>query len=199
MAKFNFDDFTANLPDAFAKNKDSNNYKLLQIEKHIYDKINGMLQSVFNILDIDNATGAVLDAYGERLNVKRTTDNDKLYLIWLKTRIAQNLSDGSRNSVASALAYVLSTTSDRIRLEVDEETRSVKIVDIPLDVLDEAGCTPEQIKQVVESMLSTGVYVQSAEFTGTFEFGEGENEYDAAKGFADDNGTIGGYFGLLSF
>ena len=40
------------------------------------------------------------------------------------------------------------------------------------------------------------VKVETFAFTGTFEFGEDEYEYDETKGFADDDGTIGGYLGL---
>lgn len=216
MAIFNFDEFAKNLPDAFRKDKESNNYKLLQVEKHIYNLIDAMLQSIYNILDIDNATGAVLDAYGERLNVKRTTDEhlrallesgeiteeeykkraDAQYLIRLKSAISQSMSDGSRDSVAKALAYVLSSTPDRIKL-VEEENNSVRLVDLPMSVLFDAGFTSDQIVKMVEDMLPEGVTVV-AEFTGTFEFADTYGEIDENSGFADLEGTVGGYFGLLN-
>jgi hypothetical protein len=34
-------------------------------------------------------------------------------------------------------------------------------------------------------------------YEGTFEFAEGEGVYDEEKGFADDNGTIGGELGAM--
>ena len=199
MAKFNFDDFAANLPDAFRKDKDSNNYKLLQIEKHIYDKIYNMLYSVDNVLDIDNTTGKALDEiWGSRLNLKRGALNDTQYRIRLKARIAQRLSDGSRDSIANALAYVLSRTADRIKLKCDDtKINTINIVDIPMALLTEAKFSADEITQMVEDLLAAGIHVSQANFSGTFEFAENETTYDESKGFADDAGIIGGYLGLL--
>jgi hypothetical protein len=216
MAIFNFDDFEKNLPDAFRKDKESNNYKLLKVEKHIYDLIGAMFQSIYNILDIDNATGAVLDDYSSRLNVKRTTDehlralfesgeiteeeyrkkSDAQYLIRLKSAISKSFSDGTRDSIAKALAFVLSSSTDRIKL-VEGEDNSVHIVDLPMSVLFDAGFTSAQIVKMVEDMLPEGVTVATAEFTGTFEFSELYEIDEDNTGFADIEGTMGGSFGLL--
>lgn len=197
MAIFNFDEFAENLPDAFAKDKDSNNYKLLLVEKHIYDAINTMLQSVYNILDIDNATGTTLDMYGERLNLKRGAATDAQYLIRLKAKIAQNFSDGSRDSIAKALAYVLSTTTDRIKLKCDTEKNTVQVADIPLKTLTDAGFSGDEIMSILNSLLAQGVTTSQTHFSGTFEFSDSTDEYNINAGFADIDGTIGGYFGLF--
>lgn len=198
MASFNWDQLVSNLPDTFCQDENSNNYKLFMIEQQIYKKIYDMLQSVFNILDIDNATGETLDMYGKRLNLKRGNLNDLQYLIQLKAKIAQSLCDGSRDSVANALAYVLSSTADKMKLVEGEKKNTIKIKDIPLTLLFEAEFTADQITAMIEELLPVGVHVAQAEFSGTFEFAETENEQDEAKGFADDEGTIGGYFGLLN-
>ena len=196
MAVFNYENFAANLPDAFYKVENSNNYKLLLIEKHIYDRIMEMYQSIFEILDINNATGKVLDMYGKRLNLARGTLSDKQYLIRLKAKIAQSMSNGTRDSIAKALAYVLSTTTDKIYLASVENTNSIEIVNLPLTVLLEADFSAEQVAEIVESMLPQGVHVSAANFTGTFEFADTENEYDENSGFSDLDGTMGGYLGL---
>lgn len=198
MATFNFDNFAKNLPDAFRKDTDSNNYKLLLVEKHIYDKIYEMFQSIQNILDLDNTTGATLDMYGERLNVKRGALSDYQYRIRLKAKITQSLCDGTRDSIAEALAYMLSTTSDKIKLETDGTANVVKISDLPLSVVINAEFSTDEITEIVENLLPEGVSVSQTEFTGTFEFAENDNEYDENSGFADLEGTVGGYFGLLA-
>lgn len=195
MAIFNFDELASNLPDAFRQDKDSNNYKLLLVEKHIYYKINAMLQSVFDILDIDNATGKTLDMYGERLNLKRGAATDAQYLIRLKSAISQSMSDGSRDSVAKALAFVLSSTPDKIKLKsIGDNT--VKLLDLPMSVVIKAGLTNDEITEIVSKMLPPCVEVK-ADFTGTFEFSDTDNDYDENGGFADLDGNFGGYFGLL--
>lgn len=195
MAIFNYENFEKNLPDAFRKDKDSNNYKLLLVDKHIYDKIDAMFQSIYRILDIDNATGKTLDWYGTRLNLKRGTLTDAQYLIRLKAKIAQSFSDGSRDSVAKALAFVLSSTPDKIKLK-SLGNNTVQIMDLPMTVLSEARISGEEITAIVKDMLPQGISVK-AEFGGTFEFARNDGEYDANSGFADINGTVGGYFGLL--
>ena len=198
MTEFNYENLVKNLPDAFRKDTDSNNYKLFLLIKKIYDKKYSTSQSVFDILDIDNAKGAVLDMYGERFNLKRGPSNDMQYLIRLKSKISQSLSDGSRDSIAKALAYVLSSTTDKIQIKSGNTTGSVHLVDIPLHLLLEANFTTEQIIKMIDELLSVGVHVSQAEFSGTFEFGESMSDYDETKGFADLEQTIGGYFGLVN-
>ncbi len=207
MKVFNFDDFVSNLPDSFFKDKESNNYKLLQIEKHIYDKINTMFQSIYEITDIDNAKGVVLDEiYGDRLNLKRGALNDTQYRLRLKAKISQSMSDGTRDGIAKALAYILNTTSDKIKLASDENSNTVQVVDLPLTVLEEAECTTDDILEIVDSMLPQGVHVSAANFTGTFELAEFDNTlenlddndvYDENTGLSDVDETFGGELGLL--
>lgn len=195
MAVFNYENFEKNLPDAFRKDKDSNNYKLLLVDKHILDKIHLMLESIYGILDIDNATGETLDLYGTRLNLRRGTLTDAQYLIRLKAKIAQSFSDGSRDSVAKALAFVLSSTSNKIKItSIGDNT--VRLVDLPMSMLTGAKISTDEIISMVKDMLPQGISVK-ADFTGTFEFAETEGEYDKDKGFADIDGTVGGYLGLL--
>lgn len=207
MKVFNFDDFTYNLPDAFCKDKESNNYKLLMVEKYIYDRINTMYQSVFDILDIDNAHGVVLDEiYGTRLNLKRGALNDIQYRLRLKAKISQSMSDGTRNGIAEALAYTLNTTSDKIKIKADENSKTVQLLDLPLAVLDEAECTTDDVLEMLDSMLPQGVHVSAANFTGTFELAEFDNTlenldandvYDENTGLSDLEETFGGELGLL--
>lgn len=196
MSIFNYDKFEKNLPDAFRKDKDSNNYKLLLVEKHIYDKINAMLQSVFEIMNIDNATGKVLDLYGERVNLTRGKATDAQYLIRLKAKIALNFSDGSYDYVSRGLAFVLSSTPDKIKLK-EGGNNTIHIIDLPLSVLTDAKFSADQFIEIVEDMLPEGVIVARKELTGTFEFGGADGELDNDKGFADLDGTVGGYFGLI--
>ena len=51
---------------------------------------------------------------------------------------------------------------------------------------------------MIEAMLAEGVHLSYYEFSGTFEFSGTDDDYDESKGFADVEGSIGGYFGLLN-
>lgn len=196
--EFNFDNLVLNLPDAYKKTPESNNHKLLLVEKHIYNGIRSMLQTIFDSLDIDNASGAALDMWGQRQNVPRGSSDDTQYRIRIKANIAQSLCDGSRNSVADALAYMLSTDTSKIKIKDGEQTGLVHLIDIPLTLLVDGGFTTDQIIAMIEAMLAEGVHLSYYEFSGTFEFSGTDDDYDESKGFADVEGSIGGYFGLLN-
>ena len=195
MAEFNFDNLAANLPDAFVKDTDSNNYKFLLIKKKINDRILKMIQDVEACLDIDNCTGATLDAWGRRQGVARGTSTDEQYLLRIKASIAQSFCDCSRNSVAEALAYVLSCTTDKIKITGDNY--SVSVIDIPLATVQKAGFTDEQITELISSLMPTGVRVESVSYSGTFELGETFGEQDTEKGLSDIERTVGGYLGMV--
>lgn len=198
MAKFDFEKLSANLPDAFRRSPDSNNYKLLQVEKYIIDAVNDVLTSVFDILDIDNAKGVVLDMYGAKHQVPRGKSTDKQYLLRIKSKIARSLCEGDRNSVADAVAYILSADATQVQIRSGAETGTAELVDIPLHLLIEANVSPSEIDDLLGVLLPEGVRLTGTQYSGTFEFSDTDDDYDADAGFADISGTIGGYFGLLS-
>lgn len=197
MATFNFDNFAANLPDAFVKDKDSNNYKLLLIEKKIYDRILEMFRDVERCMNIDNCSGATLDLWGKRQQEARGTSNDEQYRLRLKAKIAQSFCDGSRNSVAEALAYMLSCGTDKIKIKSGTGTNSVMILDIPFTAIQKAGFTDEQITEIINKLLPEGTTLESINYSGTFELGETYGEQDMEKGLSDMERTVGGTLGML--
>lgn len=198
MANFNYDNLAANLPDAFAKDKNSNNYKLLKIEKFIYDRTLQIITSINDILDIDNATGATLDAYGKGLRVARGTLTDDQYRIRIKAKRAQARCDGTRDSVAEALAYVLSTDTSRIKIKSGNVTGDVILLDIPLETLKKAEFSTEQINEMINEMLPQGVSLSSSYYSGTFRLGATWGEKSAEKGLGNIEGTTGGTLGLVT-
>ena len=193
----NYDNPVQNLPDAYKKGEDSNNYKLLRINSDTDELLRTAVQNVFDVLNLNNAKGKALDEiYGSRLNLLRGNLSDEQYTIRLRAKIMQNMADGSFDKVVEALAYVLQCDKSSIHIVESETPNRVIIKDIHLTVLENAGFEPEEIIDLLNSLLAVNVKVETFAFTGTFEFGEDEYEYDETKGFADDDGTIGGYLGL---
>lgn len=193
----NYDDPIKNIPDAFKKGTDSNNYKLLQINKDTTDIVKATVESLFNALNINNAKGKVLDdIYGGRVHLQRGTLSDEQYLIRLRAKMMQNIVNGSFPDLVESLSYALQCDKSAIHIVESSKPNRVNIKDIPLEVIFSAGFTIEDITAMIENMLPLGVKIEERFFTGTFEFG-GENEYDKNKGFADVDGNIGGYFGML--
>ena len=196
--KFDYDNFAYNLPDAFQKDPDSDNYKLLAVEKYICDAIMQIMSDIYDITDIDKATGAALDMHGARHQILRGSSDDTQYRIRIKGKIAQSLCDGSRDSVAEAVAFILSSDTSQIQLRTKEQGK-VELLGIPVELLIDAGFTTEQINDMLNALFPTGVVLEDVQYIGTFEYGS----IDTASEYAPDNGygnveqTIGGFYGLI--
>ena len=194
QAEFN-QNLVKNLPDAFKKTTDSNNFKILEIEKIALADIRESLQQIDSILDINNAKGKTLDLYGERVGQARGLADDNKYILMIKAKNMRNLSNGSYPSIINALCATFSCEPSQIYIADGDEPYTVNIVTLPLEVINKAGFTTSQTVALVKSMLPVGVSLTSFLFEGTFEFGANEDDYDEEKGFANESGTIGGYLG----
>ena len=188
-----------NLPDAYKKTTDSNNFKILEVERLACENLRKTLQEVDSILDINNAKGKTLDLYGERVGQARGLADDDKYLLMIKAKIMRNLSNGSYPSIINALCRTLDCEPSQVLIIDDTEPCTVKIVTLPLSVINKAEFTTSQILAIVKSMLPVGVSLTSVSFEGTFEFGTSENEYDETKGFgtSEADQSKGGYFGAM--
>ena len=194
QAEFN-KNLVKNLPDAYRKTPDSNNFKILEVERIACNDLRETLHSINDILDINNARGKTLDLYGARVGQPRGLANDAKYLLMIKAKIMRNLSYGTYASVVNALGATFDCDPSLIIIEDGEEPFTARIVAIPLGAIIQAGLTTTQAYAIVKSLLPIGIKLTSFVFEGTFEFGAGEDDFDDAKGFANNEGTIGGYFG----
>ena len=200
QAEFNRKRHVKNLPDAYRKTTpDSNNYKILEIERAECDILRETIQAIDAILDLDNATGKTLDLYGERVGQARGVADDAKYLLMIKAKILRNLTDGSHVSLIDVLCQMFSCEPSEIHIVDDDGPCTVKIVNMPIGVIVRAGFTASQTLSIIKSLLPVCVTITSFMFEGTFEFSDSENDYDENKGFTDvEGGTIGGYFGIIS-
>ena len=100
MAKrFDKDNYAKNLPDAFAKNPESNNYKILEIEHTAQVDMLKTLHEIYECLNLEKATGKTLDRYGDRVGQIRGAATDEQYRTMIKARMLRNLTNGSYKSV----------------------------------------------------------------------------------------------------
>lgn len=197
MKEFAYKNPEYNLSDAFRKTGDSNNYKLLHINAKSKAKIEQAFNDLNDLLDIDNAYGVYLDLYGEMFNVKRGQSDDNKYRILIKSKIGQNFADGRHDKIVEALAFILQCEKSEIKLKNGSVTGSVVLDDIPLNVLITAGFDANDVNALIAGLLPVGVTLTSFVYSGTFEFGTTENEQNPEKGFANADGSIGGYLGLI--
>jgi hypothetical protein len=199
MKKFDFNNPVNNLPDVYKKSTESNNYKILETERSSTEKLYADIQDLFNSLDIDKATGETLDMYGEMLDQPRGLATDSQYRVLIKTKIMRNMSSGDYASVVEALRMSFDCDPSEIHLKDVEDTPCmVELTVLPYEKINSAGLTAKQVEALVQQLLPVGVRLKQYAFEGTFEFADTLGEYDEEAGFADNEGTIGGYLGTMA-
>lgn len=204
MKEFDFVNLAKNLPDSFAKNKNSNNYKVLEIEKISKDKFREDLQSIYLCLDINQATGKTLDLYGDIVEQPRGAATDAQYRLMIKSKIMQNLSTGDYPSVLKAICLTFDCDPSEV-LITESANGEIEISLLPLAVINGAGLTANQAVAMVNRLLPAGVKVASYLFEGTFEFATSYEDMKVdgeTKGLTDTYANmknaeaIGGYLGI---
>lgn len=185
------------LPSSYAREKTSNNYKLLNLNEQAVEQLKKDMNDVLNALDITQATGRTLELYGEMVGQKRGTLNDEQYRYMILTRMGMNVVQGNYDTVIESAMSIFNCKASDIILQDGKMPCRVEVVTFPLEVLVSAGFSSEQAVALLESLLPAGVTIETANFGGTFEFADTADEYDELAGFANIEQTIGGYFGLL--
>lgn len=191
-------DYINALPDSYQKGKQSNNYKLLQLEERLVADFRADMEAVDAILDINNATGKTLDLYGETYNQARGSLTDEQYRIIILQRIARNMAKGDYNSIVKSLSVAFGVSTEDISFTETDNPAEVEMKALPLSVLQNAGITASQIESIILAILPVGVSLVPLEFAGTFEFAASSDEYDENSGFGNIDQTVGGYFGFLA-
>lgn len=199
MKHYNAENHAKNLPDVYKKSPNSNNYKILEIGRCSKQNLRSDLKEIENVLTIENATGATLDLYGERIGQRRGLATDAQYLIMLKAKIMRTMSNGSYNSVVNAVCESFNCSPSDIIVEESETPCLIKTLTVPIEIINKAGLSSSQAHQIIKSLLPIGVRLDEYLLEGTFCFAENEGEYDETAGFAlvENAGAndVGGYFG----
>lgn len=196
-------DLVKKLPDCYEKKPTGNNYKLLSLSQNLTGQLKNTLIDLEKSLDLNLASGETLDLYGAMYGQSRGGFEDIRYRYLILTKIGRNMVCADYNSVLNHLVKMFNCHQGDIALEDVEMTESgncrVKLAKMPLFVLVNAGFTSRQAMAMIDMLLPVCVTLdEDADFEGTFCFADSENEYDDKAGFANDEQTIGGYFGLLA-
>lgn len=188
-------DKTKMLPDSFSKQKDSNNNKLLTLDKEITTEFQNNAICVFDTLDIYKARHTTLDLYGTLVNQQRNGLTDEQYLIAILVKIARNSTATDYTSVLKNLSSILKCSYEDISIQDDSLPATIKINKIPFKTLLDANFTMKQVLVLVKSLLTITVNISSANFEGTFEFASVLEQKDENKGFGDLSQSVGGFLG----
>lgn len=187
-----------NLPDAYRKDAESNNAKLLAIEKSETDTMRAELEAVNNSLDINQATGSTLDLYGAMIGQERGVATDEQYRALIRAKILRNLAGADYNSIVYAIASALDGASPTDVVLVEETPGTVRVDALPYSALNGSNIDLPTAMAIIRRLIPVGVRLESVGFTGTFEFGSAATDYDEDAGFGDVEQTIGGQLGLVA-
>lgn len=98
------DEIISKFPHMYKRNRDSNNYFLLELYLEEIRQVSKGIYELLESLDIMKATGYVLDKFGISFNLKRNTrENDEEY----RKRILAEISKKSRNATFETIISVL--------------------------------------------------------------------------------------------
>lgn len=191
------------LTDAYNKDPHSNLGKLIGILVSEFEELQNVFQKIDDWRSVDKAEGKVLDDKGVDINQYRGTANDEIYRILLKSKTARDLSTGDTNTIIDVLSMAIGANKSEIGItetwmdEDSPEPAGIKLIEIPIAKLNEVGMTGNQFAKFVAATVAAGIYVQSIELQGTFQYGGLPLEIDSDKGFSDTDMTTGGYYGTV--
>lgn len=186
-----------NLPDAYRKTPDSNNAKILAIDKAELDRLRENIRLLYDCLDLEKAFGATLDLYGDMVGQERGKATDDQYRVLIKSRIVRNMCNGDYNGIVRLLALVFNCEPSDISLVETDAPCHVRLESLPFAALNQMVIDIDTALKIIIECMPAGVTLESVQFTGTFEFGDDTLEYDEAAGFGDEAQTVGGYLGYI--
>lgn len=198
-------DILRRLTDVYKKDPNSNIGKLICILAGQLTALEDTQSRIRTWRDIDQAKGTTLSRIGENVVQPRGVATDEVYRILIKSKIARNLSKGDINTIISVLATALNVPYSDIKIEelysdpTSAEPAAIKVIQLPIDRLNEIGMDPVQFARIVQRTVAAGVRVGVIELTGTFSFSSqlAVSETDANAGLSDDAQTTGGFFGAV--
>ena len=188
------------LPDAFDKQQDSNNAKMLALNEGSISVLEQVLDQVDVSTDIYQATGKTLDYYGEIVGQKRGNLNDEKFRLMILSRIAVNTSGVDYMTIMDNVIQILGCRLDDvtiIEMQDHDEPATLKVTALPYEILGRAGFTSRQAVEMLARLMPIGVKLIAQELQGSFEFAETADVYDEHKGFGNIEQTIGGTLGLM--
>ncbi len=193
--------YAARLPDAYAKEENSVNARLLQLNQSLAEAARADIYAVGLAAGLEEAFGGALDLYGEMVGQPRGALDDSRYRYLIRSRIARGFTAGDHESVLLAVRGLFGAKEGELGLQDDEgHPGRVRLTKLPFAILSSAGLSARQAVQLIEQLVPIGVRVVSDNFEGSFCFAATAGEYAEDAGFSDAAApaaqTLGGYLGF---
>lgn len=155
---------TKRLPDAYAKDTNSNNYKILQLLYLLNADTRADLQSIEHASDIANASGKTLDKFGEMYGQARNGANDEQYRFLIMYKISKMTTKSDCNSIINSLETLFNTDGG---IKITEGNLTAKVEGVSIETIENTGFTNEQIKEMISDLMPVGVSLSGTTFSGT--------------------------------
>lgn len=168
-------------------------YKNSRYIKALNTPVNAEFERLYALIElfmknrfIDSADEESVKAYEKSLGISETGDTLEVRKSLIKTRMR-----GTQTSTRENLQAVIESYGVLVDITEDIPNYSFTII------FHQPNVPEYLIKTIIEDLKPAHLSVAYAyEYTGTFEFADGENEYNVQVGFADSNGH-GGYLGNI--
>lgn len=185
--------FTSN----YDKEPQSNVSKVIKLINDELEEVKELYNNIKSYSDIDNAQGKGLDLEGANIRQYRGEVNDDIYRVLIKSKIARNKANGTLNNLLEVLSMALGVDKSTIVLKegVNTDFYSVSINEIPIETLANIGMSAIQLGRLINTMIASGIAIESAIFVGTFEYGDIPIENNMDIGYSNVDMTTGGELG----
>lgn len=178
---------TKKMPDAYAKNTESNLYKLLQLVNLLQNDARIDLKCIDKSRDIYNSSGKTLDKYGEMVGEPRNGVTDEQYRTKILSRIARLITGSDYYSVKSAIAMIFGVDSSDISLS--EGDMSVTVNGLTIEMLENSGYKSREIEKMISGLIPAGVELVSTKYAGTMKLLSDE-EIEKYSYMSDNNPVL---------
>lgn len=146
------------LPDCYRKDKDSNNYKLLQLQNDGVEALRRTVLLVEQAQDLRTAFGATLDLHGEEVEQPRGLAEDARYRVLIWNKMARDRCLGTQRDIASALINIMECDPRDFTLkDRTDRNRKVRMRVRDEQVIENSVASKTEIKSVLNQLLPAGV------------------------------------------
>lgn len=156
------------LPDAYWKDTDGNNFKLLSLHGEAVDTLRADAEAVLRAQDLQTAIGRTLDRYGAEIDQARGSANDALYRLLIQQKLARSRGTGTWESVTSGVRNVLNCGAEDFYVYDNSHPHKAVLRVRNEEVLGQCPLPTEEMKRVLNHLLPASVdFVTVVPFPGS--------------------------------
>lgn len=144
------------------KNEESSFNKKLKLLAEEMEEIKTAFIDIDEVKNLKEAFGENLDNYGANIGENRKGNNDKLYRLLIRIKIAENTSNGSINHIVNALSLAIDKPLEEIYVQegwdfIDEQQPASIFVSFPSQVFGNYNINYERFIELFNNVVGGGI------------------------------------------